>query len=237
VNIKRSSGILLHPSSLPGPYGIGDFGFEARKWIEFIVDAGFSWWQILPIGPTGFGHSPYQSFSSFAGNPMLISLDLLLENSWLEKSDLVHSPIFRDDFVEFDNVITFKNRLLSLAAGRFLKSRDDIKNFLAYRQQQTEWLEDYALFLALKDKFGGLAWSEWPPEYRDRDPDTINLAVRVLSNEIETQAIIQYFFSEQWNELKKFSASKGLGIIGDLPIYVAHDFSGNGQPPMIKAYS
>ena len=223
MNIKRSSGILLHPSSLPGTYGIGDFGFEARKWIEFIVDAGFSWWQILPIGPTGFGHSPYQSFSSFAGNPLFISLDILLEKTWLDKSDLMNLPLFRDDIVEFDNVISYKNRLLTLAASRFLKGPGDKKNFLAYRQQQTEWLEDYALFIALKAKFGGLAWSEWPPEYRDRDPDTINLAIRELSDEIETQAIIQYFFSVQWNDLKKFSASKGLGIVGDLPIYVAHD--------------
>ena len=103
MNIKRSSGLLLHPSSLPGPYGIGDFGFEARRWIDFIADAGFSWWQILPIGPTGFGHSPYQSFSSFAGNPLLISLDLLLEHGWLKKADIDDSPKFSDDLVDFGN--------------------------------------------------------------------------------------------------------------------------------------
>lgn len=176
LNIKRSSGLLLHPSSLPGPYGIGDFGIEARQWIDFIVDAGFSWWQILPIGPTGFGHSPYQSFSSFAGNPLLISLDILLEKGWLTSSDLADSPKFQDDMVDFELVENYKEKLINIAANRILKSHKNKKEFLVFRRQQAFWLEDYALFMALKKYFTGRPWFEWPFEYCNRNPQSIQLA-------------------------------------------------------------
>ncbi len=220
---NRSSGILLHPTSLPGPFGIGDLGPQAYKWIDFLSDSGFSWWQFLPIGPTGFGHSPYQSFSSFAGNPMLISPQLLLEEGLLKDNEIEDVPLFSEERVKFSIVKAFKDGLLPKAVERLRNLREHKIAFDEFKNEESDWLKDYAIFMALKSKFGESAWTDWPTEYKDRHPDAIENAQIEMANEIEIQAGMQYIFSLQWKALRKYAREKNIGFVGDIPIYVAHD--------------
>lgn len=222
---KRASGILLHPTSLPGPYGIGEIGPQAFAWVDYLASTGCSLWQVLPLGPTGYGDSPYQSFSAFAGNPYLISLELLLEERLLDKEDLQDMPEFPMDTVDYGSLIPWKIAVLDRAYQRFLALDDSQlhQEMEQFRQDKAHWLDDFALFMALKEAQGGISWSEWPRPLRLRDPHTLQQARREYQDAIERQVFRQFIFFRQWSAVRKYASEKGLTIIGDIPIFVAHD--------------
>ena len=224
MKYQRRSGILLHPTSLPGPYGIGDLGPQARKWVEFLSETGTGLWQVLPLGPTGFGDSPYQCFSAFAGNPYLISPDDLVEEGLLHPDDLLSIPDFNSGIVEYGNVIYWKMDLLHKSYELFRYSGNTIHNeFGLFYSEQEEWLENYALFMALKEFHGGKPWAAWPDEYRDRDPRALETFKEERSHAVQRQKFYQFLFYKQWKKLKDYSTAKGIKIIGDIPIFIAHD--------------
>lgn len=222
---QRSSGILLHPTSLPGPYGIGDLGPSAYQWIDFLTESGTGLWQVLPLGPTGFGDSPYQCFSSFAGNPYLVSPDLLLQEGLIHANDLAEVPKFPADKVNFGKVIYWKLDLLSRSYLQFQNSSDKSlkKDFNTFCEKHTNWLNDYALFMALKESQGGEPWVKWPISLRDRDSSALETFQKENEFAIQRQMYLQFLFFRQWNELHLYANQKGVRIIGDIPIYIAHD--------------
>ncbi len=223
VRFPRSSGILLHPTSLASPHGIGDLGAEARCFVDFLADAGQTLWQVLPLGPTGYGDSPYQCFSAQAGNPLLISLEWLVEQGCLngDASALADAPEFPEDHVDFERLVPWKLGLLESAArnlsGRNLTGFDE---FCAANQR---WLDDFALFTALKAEHQGVAWTQWEPSARDRDPRALAKWRQQLASAVSAQKFLQFVFYRQWGELRDYARSRGVRIMGDLPIYVAHD--------------
>ena len=221
--MKRSSGILMPISSLPSPHGIGTLGAEARKFVDFLADAGQSWWQILPVGPTSYGDSPYQSFSAYAGNPYLIDLDLLCEDGLLTPAE-VNAVSWGTDPARVDYSAIYNGRfpLLHLAMERgWERDADKVK---AFSEENDAWLPDYALFMALKRHFGMSAWTEWPDEdIRLRRPEAVARYREELADDIRLFTYIQYLFFRQWEALRAYAHEKGIGIIGDLPIYVAMD--------------
>ena len=232
---RRTSGILLHPTSLPGPYGIGDLGTAAFEFVDWLVAAGQSRWQVLPLGPTGYGDSPYASFSSFAGNPMMISLDRLVDDGDLEWSDVSPPADLRDDQVMFGPLIGWKMPLLTMAAERFLAQgsltrRAAFENFC---RQQASWLDDYALFIAVKGHFDaraaaeqhhGAMWNNfWNADIANRDPQAMEAWTIKLAHSIAIGKVLQYYFFSQWLQLKHYANDAGVRIIGDLPIFVAFD--------------
>jgi 4-alpha-glucanotransferase len=222
----RASGLLLHVTSLPGPYGIGDVGPAALAWIDRLAQAGQSWWQSLPLGPTGYGNSPYQSLSSFAGNELLISPDWLIEDELLRPSDC-QTGAFPQDQVDYNAVIAFKQRLLEKAWANFSAgARADLR--AEYRQflgEQAQWLEDYALFRALKTKFNGAYYLEWPAEFVERDPAALDRARRELAVQIGQTCFAQFLLFRQCQRLKAYAHSNGVRLIGDLPFFVSPDSS------------
>jgi 4-alpha-glucanotransferase len=211
----RRSGILLHPTSLPGEWGIGDLGKWAYRFVDFLVESGQQLWQMLPLGPPGYGHSPYQAYSSIAGNPLLISIELLAEQSWLPVEDLQSIPRFPESGVDFDAVTPLKTHLLKKAAANFFKRNEDPvrPEFLEFCLRAKSWLDPYAEFAALKDANGGSAWIQWDP------------VIKADSQAVSDQKFIQFAFFRQWKSLKKYCSERGIQIIGDLPIFVAHDSS------------
>ncbi len=227
MDYKRSSGVILHPTSFPSPDGIGDLGPEAYRWIDFLSEAGCALWQVLPLGPTGYGDSPYQCFSAFAGNPYLISPTLLLEDRLLSKADLSKRPEFPEDAVDFGKVITWKIDLINRAYKKFQKSQNQklISEYKTFIGKEKSWLDDFALFMALKEVHGGVAWSDWPVELRFRDKKALRKFIDVNLINIERQKFRQFIFSRQWKRLKKYANQKGIKIIGDIPIFVAFDSS------------
>lgn len=212
MRFPRSSGILLHPTSLPGPYGIGDLGGTARRFADFLAEAGQTVWQVLPLGPTGYGDSPYQCFSALAGNPLLIALD-----EWA-----VPASGFNDDTVDFARVIPWKMGVLQERAREFFTGPEDA-SFTAFCQANARWLEDFALFMALKHEHGDVVWSRWEPGARDRDPAALEKWRERLAPEIDNQRFYQFCFFHQWRELREYCHARKIRIMGDLPIYVAHD--------------
>ncbi len=227
MNHQRSGGILLHVTSLPSIEGIGTFGSEAYRWVDRLQTAGQSIWQILPLGPTGFGDSPYQSYSAFAGNPLLIDLESLLRLGWLTNEELASCAPEEEGNVDYDRVRSIKMPLLRKAHERFMESgdcatREAIETFC---RREAWWLEDYALFMALHEASGGRAWSEWEEPLRRREPDALAAARSRYAREVEFHRFLQYLFFTQWQELKGYAADRGVEIIGDLPIYVAYDSS------------
>jgi len=225
MRFPRSSGILLHPTSLPGPFGIGDLGPQAHGFVDFLAAAGQTLWQVLPLGPTGYGNSPYQCFSAVAGNPLLISPELLAQKGWLSRPDLESVPALPDDEVDFARVIPRKTALLESAARRFLAtaSDPDRPRFEEFCARQHAWLEDYALFMALKQQHQFLAWSRWEPEVRLRAPGALAAWREKLAGAIAIQKFLQYVFFDQWKALRDYCGAHRVRIMGDLPIYVAHD--------------
>ena len=212
----RTSGILMHISSLPSPYGIGTMGKEARKFVDFLDKSGQTYWQILPICPTSYGDSPYQSFSSFAGNPYFIDLDYLCKDKLLTKKEcLSYEWGENPEFVEYGTLYENRFPLLKKAYQRFKKALPD--DFADFCEKNSDWLEDYALFMALKDANGGVAWFEWKKDLKLRKPSAIENAKE------EFWKMLQYLFFKQWTELKAYANEKGIQIIGDVPIYVAGD--------------
>ena len=225
MKFKRSSGILLHPTSLPGPYGIGDIGANAHRWIDFLSAAGCGLWQILPIGPTGFADSPYQCFSSFAGNPFLISPDALLEDDLLHPDDLYDRPVFPDDHVDFGLVIPWKLGLLDRSFIRYQHSHSaHLKSEMEeFRSIQSTWLEDFGLFMALKEMHDNRPWHTWEKPLRMREPQAVSDARTRLDIAIQRQIYRQFIFFRQWSKLKSHAHENKIQIIGDIPIFVAHD--------------
>jgi len=221
----RACGVLLHPTSLPGRFGIGDLGAEAYHFVDFLDAAGQSLWQILPLGPTGYGDSPYQCFSAFAGNPLLISLERLVEEGALSDNEIADPPAFPLDAVDFGPVISYKIGLLQRAAGRFLSQapRQQRGQFLDFCDAEAGWLTDYTLFMALKAAHGGAAWVDWEPELAQRRPEALARAREALAGPILAHQFMQFQFFRQWSSLKRYANERGIRIIGDVPIFVAHD--------------
>ena len=231
----RSSGILLHPTSLPGRYGIGDLGLEAYKFVDFLAQSDQQLWQILPLGPTGFGNSPYMSFSTMAGNPLLISLDLLKENGLLSEEDLGEIPDFPSDQVDYEQVIAWKMPVLRKASENFQKNASSIqqKEFEGFCLGKAAWLDDYVLFMALLDAQSGSTWTTWDEELRQRKPDALEQWRSRSSEEIFFHKFLQFEFFRQWSELKVYANAQKIEIIGDIPIYVAHNSADVWAHPQI----
>lgn len=231
----RASGILLHPTSLPGPFGIGDLGPAAFAWIDFLRATRQQLWQVLPLGPTGFGDSPYQCFSAVAGNPYLVSPELLVHDDLLSSDDLEALPPFPSDQVEFGPVIECKVALLRRAYARFCSAGDVRlrKEFDEFCARQARWLDDYALFMALKDAHGGAVWNTWGPELAARRPAALHAARRDLREQIDDHRFRQFLFFRQWARLKSYAADAGVRIIGDIPIFVAFDSADVWQHPAL----
>jgi 4-alpha-glucanotransferase len=223
----RASGLLLHVTSLPSPYGIGDLGSSAFSWLDRLHDAGQGWWQALPLGPTGYGNSPYQSLSSFAGNALLISPATLIADGLLQANDV--QSRFSADVVDYDSVIPFKQQLLKTAWEEFKRGEQKSKDRgLAHEEfcvKHASWLEDYALFRALKAKYRGAYYLEWPVELVQRSPGALAEARRELAGEIDQVRFTQFLLFRQADQLKAYAHEKGVGLIGDLPFFVSPDSS------------
>jgi 4-alpha-glucanotransferase len=222
----RSSGILLHPTSLPGPYGIGDLGAWAYRFIDTLAAAGQSVWQVLPLGPTGFAESPYQCFSAFAGNTNLISLDKLVEAGWLTPRDVASKPYFSPRRVNYSDVIEHHDELLSLAYDRAAQDPTACAQFKSWTAHSDRWwLDDYALFMALKEYHGGQPWTQWTEGEALREKQALNAARVNHSCRMAEHRFRQWVFDRQWQALRRYAHARGVRIIGDIPIYVAHDSS------------
>ncbi len=221
----RASGLLLHPTSLPGRYGIGDLGDAALAWIDFLVTAGQSIWQVLPLGPTGFADSPYACLSAFAGNPLLISPDRLIESGDLIAADLGTVPAFPQERVDYGAVIEWKMPLLHRAARRFLSAATPQRRtqFIAFCADNAAWLDDYALFIAVKMHFNQRMWTDWDAGIALREPAAMAHWQKMLADEIAEHRVLQFFFWEQWQALKSRANRRGVRIVGDVPIFVAGD--------------
>jgi len=222
----RASGLLLHATSLPSPYGIGDVGPAAIAWIDRLSDAGQSWWQALPLGPTGYGNSPYQSLSSFAGNGILISPEWLIEDGLLRSSDC-SVPSSSPSRVDYNTVIPFKHGLLVKAWTNFVRagSAELRVAFEHFCHEQAHWLADYALFRALKIRYNGAYYLEWPTELVQRVPKALAQARRDLANQVEQVCFAQFLLFRQGERLEKHARAKGVRLIGDLPFFVSPDSS------------
>ena len=217
----RSSGILMHISSLPSPWGIGTLGQEARDFVEFLARAGQRYWQVLPVGPTSYGDSPYQSFSTFAGNPYFIDLDDLAREGLLEREE--YAGLDWGEPGKADYGLLYQNRypVLRRAVKRLLAAHNG--EYAAFCRRSALWLEDYALFMALKSAHHGAAWQDWEGPLRDREPAGMARAHRTLAGEVEFWKGVQYLFYRQWESLRALAHEKGVAILGDVPIYVAYD--------------
>jgi 4-alpha-glucanotransferase len=225
MNFPRSSGILLHPTSLPGPFGIGDLGPEAYAFADFLINSGQSLWQVLPLGPTGYGDSPYACYSAFAGNTLLISPEQLLEDKLVVQEDLTVEATGSEERVDFEAVHKSKDSILRKAFARFTENADSSLRtaFEEFRRRNLSWLDDYALFRALKDAHAGEAWNEWDAPFVRREPAALASAAEKLSDQIEAQKFYQFLFFRQWFALKSYCNERGIKFVGDIPIFVAQD--------------
>jgi len=247
MNYKRSAGILLHPTSLSSRYGIGDIGSGAFQWIDFLHKANCGLWQVLPLGPTGYADSPYQSFSAFAGNPYLISLDDLISDGLLSLHDLENAPAFPDHRVDYGMLIPWKMKVLQRAFNIFETSQPKkIKQeFEAFYHQHTDWLDDFSLFMALKDSHHGAPWHTWETPLRRREPHALTQAASQYADTMRQHSFNQFLFFRQWERLHDYARKMNITIIGDIPIFVAHDsaevwknpdlffISKDGQPSVV----
>ena len=220
---RRAAGVLLHPTSLPGRYGIGDLGDELIAFLDWAASAGMKLWQVLPLNPPGYGYSPYGCLSSFAGNPLLISPQRLLQDDLLEPQDVVEVPSFPGDHVDFARAAGYKFALLRKSWERFASSaNDDFEAFITAPEQR-EWLDDYALYMALKERAGGGPWWDWDRALIDWDPKAIARAREELADEIRFWHYLQWLFFRQWSIVREAAHARGIHIVGDVPIYVAGD--------------
>jgi 4-alpha-glucanotransferase len=222
--VARKSGILLHISSLPSPYGIGDLGPQAYKFADILAQAKQGFWQILPLNPTdtAYGSSPYHSISAFASNPLFISPEILQKDGLLPKSDLASKPEFPDDRVDFFAVTQYKNRLFNIAFQNFKKVKNN-RDYEKFCEENQVWLDDFVTFVACKFHFNGAIWIDWPKGLRDRNAQAINKIKKELSERIEFEKFLQFIFLKQWSAFKRYCQKKRVGLIGDMPIYVEHD--------------
>lgn len=231
----RSSGILLHPTSFPSRFGIGDLGLEAYQFVDFLAQSAQQLWQVLPVGPTGYGNSPYASYSAMAGNPLMISPDRLRDQGLLAEEDFSNLPAFPMEKVDFERVVQTKIPLLKKAYENFKSMATPVhqKEFEGFCESKAYWLDDYALFMAIKDTQNGASWHTWEPEIARRHPEALNKWRQRLNEEIFYYKYIQFEFFSQWSQLKKYANMRGIQIIGDIPIYVAHDSSDVWSHPEI----
>ena len=221
--IKRSSGILMPLSSLPSPYGIGTLGQSARDFVDFLADAGQTWWQILPVGPTSYGDSPYQSLSAYAGNPYFIDLDLLKDDGLITKEEILELN-WGDNPERIDYGLLYQNRFTLLQKAMERGFDKDRQKLAVFESENSDWLPDYTLFMALKRHFKMCSWLEWPDkDARLRKPEVLDKYRVILKEDIKLFTYIQFLFFNQWNNLRNYAHQKGIGIIGDIPIYVALD--------------
>lgn len=225
MKFPRSAGVLLHPTSLPGAHGIGELGPQAFRFISYLHEAGIKIWQVLPLNPTGYGDSPYQALSVFAGNPLLIDLEELVSEGLLEHHVLQSPPEFPTEHVDFSMVIPWKFDLLHKAASRFFATaRAERKaEFESFTEQNRAWLDDYALFMAAKDAHQGRVWATWDSDLALRQPGAMKSWAERLSGEIAAYKFWQFTFFRQWKAIRDFCAKCGIRIMGDIPIYAAHD--------------
>jgi len=227
MRFERASGILLHPTSFPGPFGAGDFGEEAHRFIDFLVASGQAFWQIMPLGPTGWGGSPYSSISAFAGNVNLVSPAGLVSSGLLEPSDIEHPPDFEGASGDDSRIVAYRRGLLEKAfhqfKGRVQGDQELRRDYDGVVADASSWLEDYALFAALKDRHDGAGWWTWGPALAHREPGALAGARRELADGIAAHRFFQYVFLRQWLDLKRHANSQGIQVIGDMPMFVAHD--------------
>lgn len=220
--LERGAGILLPISSLPSPYGIGTLGEEAYHFIDQLKQAGQKYWQVLPVGPTSFGDSPYQSFSTFAGNPYFIDLEMLVEEGLLEPEDVSYVK-WGELCYDVDYEKIYQNRYKLLKKAFYRCGKKEMEQVKVFCEQEREWMEDYALFMACKDYFGGVEWLKWEEDIKRRTPEAVTYYRQMLREKMEFWEFIQYKFDCQWKRLKKYASGNGVKIIGDIPIYVALD--------------
>ena len=231
MKLQRSSGILLPIFSLPSKYGVGTLGQAAYDFIDFLAEADQAWWQILPVGPTSYGDSPYQCYSTFAGNPYFVDLDLLVADGLLKKSEL-KGVDFGSDPSQVDYGKLFENRF-PLLRKAYARGRETMaEEFAAFRRENERWLDDYALFMAAKDHFSGKPWTEWPDDdLRMHRPEAVRRWAEKLAEDVEFYSFIQLLFFRQWELLREYAHDHGVGIIGDVPIYVAMDSADTWSSP------
>ena len=225
MEFERAAGVLLHPTSLPGPYGIGDLGGEAYRFVDFLEQTHQKLWQVLPLTPTGYGDSPYAALSAFAGNPLLISPDVLVGQGLLESGDLENHPAFPAEQVDYGPVIEWKMALLQRSFERFKSARNQgvELELITFQQENAHWLEDYALFAACKKAHEGAVWNEWEAGIALHRPASLIEWRERLADEIEFQKYIQFLFFQQWFKLKTYANSHQVRVVGDIPIFVAYD--------------
>jgi 4-alpha-glucanotransferase len=223
MNFERSSGILLHPTSLPGPFGSGDLGAASYHFVDWLIVAGQKLWQMLPLGPVGMGDSPYMCLSAFAGEPMLIDLQELSDRGWLPKSELQNLPVFDQQKVHYGNVKAFRMSKLRIASANFFakSSKDESDDFQSFCKRQKAWLEDYSLFMSLIQKYNGAEWSTWEHDIVKRTPAAMKAIRKELEHEIKFWEFTQWCFFRQWFALKNYANERGVRIVGDIPIFIA----------------
>jgi 4-alpha-glucanotransferase len=221
----RQSGILLHPTSLPGPHGAGDLGAAAHRFVDWLAQAGQKVWQVLPLGPTGYGDSPYQALSAHAGNPLLVSLEVLRNEGWLSDGDLAGAPVGTPEVAALDEALTWKRACLARAAQSFAAraSAERRAELAAFEAREAGWLSDWALFAVLKAAQGGLPWPRWPAPLARREPAALARARTEHAGAVAAEVFAQWCFFRQWEALRARCRALGISLLGDVPIYVAHD--------------
>ncbi len=217
--MKRSAGIFLHPTSLPSPFGVGDLGPWAKRFVDILADNGQSWWQVCPLGPTGYGDCPYQVLSSFAGNPLMISPELLRDRGLLTNEELSGLPVLPADHVDFAAARSLKTKFLDMAVARF----SDDHEFNEFCENERYWLDDYALFMAIKELRNGAHWNTWEASLKLRFPASLDEMDHAERRRIRRHKFLQFIFQQQWQELRAYANSRGVKIIGDIPYYAAYD--------------
>jgi 4-alpha-glucanotransferase len=224
---SRKNGILLHVTSLPSEFGIGDLGSGAYTFADFLSDSGQTLWQVLPFNPTSpaCGNSPYCSFSAFAGNPLLVAPDLLVKDGYISSNDLSLAPSFDSNKVDYEKAAAFKSRIMGIAYEKFRKMPDAGPQYENFVNANSLWLDDYALFMSIKDHFSGAPWYEWPLEIRNRTQPALNEWTKRLADGINREKFNQFLFFRQWSALKSYCDQKKIQVIGDIPIYVSYDSS------------
>ncbi len=220
--MERTCGILLHPTSLPSPFGIGDFGQSAYRFVDFLLEAGQHLWQILPLTYPGYGNSPYNAISAFAGNPALIDPIQLMQMGLLDRNEVLQIPSFDPNRVDFGPVVDFKNSLLRKAFERF-QQKGDNGECQKYRDDNEYWLKDFTIFITLKNHFKHLPWNQWDEKFHDNRSEETGELYKTMKVESDFHAFVQYIFHLQWTKLKQYANDKGIRIVGDLPIYVSYD--------------
>ena len=225
MKLSRASGILMHISSLPSKYGIGDVGQCAYEWVDFLDNAGVKYWQILPLNPTGYGNSPYQGLSAFAGNPLFIDLEGLVELKFLTEEYLNSAPNFPIRKVNFDKVISWKSAILRKAFKVFSEdNKHDLRaEFKKFKEANASWLMDFSLFMALHEEYQLVSWNEWPDSLMMREKESLQKFKKANIEKIEFHQFLQFIFSRQWGNLKKYANSRGIQLVGDIPIFMGYD--------------